>query len=113
MTEEDGATAAAQSCDYDYGYASALKMRFVVGNDSGASAQAADDDDDDYPIPYSEEKAQQWAKEDPDFHIETYRQDPCFDKEAQAELRRAMASVKAGNTVTQTYVNGEWVFAGE
>jgi len=107
MTEENRATAAVQS--YDYDHASAPKVRLVVCNDSTASAQATDDDDLDYPIPYSEEKAQQWVKEDPDFSIETYRQDPYFTKKNQADLREAMRRYKDGQYIRQTLINGEWV----
>jgi len=71
--------------------------------------QTDDDEDLEYPIPYSEEKAQQWAREDPDFDIETYRQDSYFTKANQADLRRAIADVRAGNVVECIQVDGEWV----
>jgi len=74
-----------------------------------APAPRMDDSDDASPYVYSEELAEQWAREDPDFHKETYKQDPYFDKEEQAELRRAMAEVEAGNFIEQVKVNGEWV----
>jgi len=72
-------------------------------------APQTDDSDDASPYVYSEELAEQWAREDPDFHKETYKQDPYYDKEEQAELRRAMADVEAGNYIEQVKVNGEWV----
>jgi antitoxin component of RelBE/YafQ-DinJ toxin-antitoxin module len=37
---------------------------------------------------YSAELAEQWAKEDPLFCEETYKNDPYFTKSMQAELRR-------------------------
>jgi len=76
------------------------------------ATQVIDDEEEDctYPIPYSEEKARQWALEDPDFHIETYRQDSYFNKVNQAHLREAMKSTKS---VRQTKINGEWVFEDE
>jgi hypothetical protein len=40
--------------------------------------------------------AEQWAKEDPDFCKETYKQDPYFNKEEQAELRRRAKDMDAG-----------------
>jgi hypothetical protein len=109
MSEEERAMAAAQSCDY--GYAPTPKIRLVVSRDSDAAAQPVDDDDD-YPTPYSEEMAQRWAKEDPDFDIEGYRRDPYFTKENQAMVRRAIARVKAGKHVTVACVDGKRVSTG-
>jgi antitoxin component of RelBE/YafQ-DinJ toxin-antitoxin module len=40
--------------------------------------------------------AEQWAKEDPDFCKDTYKQDPYFNKEEQAELRRRAKNMDAG-----------------
>lgn len=54
----------------------------------------------DYPAPYSRELARQWAAEDPNFHEETYRQDPYYDKEEQAELRRRIEEVRSGRATT-------------
>jgi hypothetical protein len=61
----------------------------------------AKEDSLEYPIPYSAERAEQWAAEDPLFCKETYRQDSYFTKENQAKLRSADAQMAAGQTVTQ------------
>jgi hypothetical protein len=45
---------------------------------------------------YSAELAEQWAKEDPLFCKETYRDDPYFNKAMQAEIREAEAEFQAG-----------------
>jgi hypothetical protein len=55
------------------------------------------------PAPYSEEKARQWAAEDPQFCKETYKQDPYFTKEEQAELRRRRAGYEAGEIGTVSW----------
>lgn len=67
---------------------------------AGSAAQLGGEDDLDYPVPYSEAKARQWAKEDPLFSKETYRQDPHFDKDSQAELRRRIEDVRSGRVKT-------------
>ena len=107
MSEEESQMATAQSCDYS----DCAPMSRIRPATRCVSARS-EDEDLDYPIPYSEEKAQQWAKEDPDFHIETYRQDSCFDKEAQAKLRRAIARVKAGKYVSVVCTNGKRTLVG-
>jgi antitoxin component of RelBE/YafQ-DinJ toxin-antitoxin module len=43
--------------------------------------------------------AEQWAKEDPDFCKEAYKQDPFFNKMNQADIRQADAEFKAGKGV--------------
>lgn len=59
-----------------------------------------DDEDDDEPrgnaYTYSAELAEQWAREDPLFSVETYKQDPYFDKEEQAFLRRRAKCMEEG-----------------
>jgi len=63
------------------------------------TTQIENEDELDYPIPYNEGKAEQWAKEDPLFSKEDYEQDSYFDKDRQADLRRAIERVKSGEFI--------------
>jgi U3 small nucleolar ribonucleoprotein component len=57
-------------------------------------------DDLEYPTPYSEASAELWAKEDALFSKEIYEQDPYFDKDNQAELRRRIEGIRKGHVAT-------------
>jgi len=111
MSEPAATTVQDYDCDYAHPSAMPAKRAAVADDEPRRHVRTADDDLD-YPIPYSEEKARQWASEDPEFCIETYKQDSYFTKDNQAKLRCAMAAIKAGKGIRQTYVNGEWVFVG-